>query len=245
MYQNNKKQLKQLATELRKRGLSYSEIKTRVPVPKSTLSFWLSDVKLSREQISKLNRKRIEAAKLGAKKKIKSTQKLIAEIQKSSARDIKKISKRELWLMGIMLYWRERFINNNENDIKRGVKFSSSNPHLIKLFLKWLMDIGRLDKKEIAFDLFIGMNRKNELAKQRRATVYIDYWSKITGFPKNYFKNTYVFKHKISDNKDSHSRVIRNKSKNGLLRIRVKASSMFARQLAGWINGIQNYYWKI
>lgn len=241
---------KQPAIDLRKRGMSYSEIRKQILVPKSTLAYWLKDIKLSREQASRLNRKRIEAAKRGTKKKIESTRRAIEEIKRSSAKDIKEISKRELWLMGIMLYWRERFLHNNDNDLKRGVRFTSSDPYLIKLFLKWLVDVGHLDKKEIAFDLFIGLIKKNKSTKQKRATTCIDYWAKMTGFSKSSFKGVYIFKNKNSNKSDRNSnkpasktRVINNKSKNGLLRIRVKASSMFARQIAGWIKGIQKYYW--
>ena len=64
----------------------------------------------------------------------------IAEIKKTSAKDIQEITKKELWLMGIVLYWRERLLSGNENDLRKGVKFSSSDPYLIKLFLKWLFD---------------------------------------------------------------------------------------------------------
>lgn len=39
-----------IAIELRKRGLSYSEILMQVPVAKSTLSIWLHSVGLSKTQ---------------------------------------------------------------------------------------------------------------------------------------------------------------------------------------------------
>ncbi|MEK6884288.1 MAG: hypothetical protein AABY22_31950, partial [Nanoarchaeota archaeon] len=62
---------------------------------------------------------------------MKTAQK-IEEIKNSSAEDLKEISKRELWLMGIMLYWRERFLHGNENDLRKGVRFTSSDPNIIK-----------------------------------------------------------------------------------------------------------------
>ena len=202
---------KDFAIELRKGGYSYSEIKKFSPVAKSTLSYWFRNIKLSEPQLSRLKKKRIEAAQRGSKSKILKTFKAIEEIQKSSAKDIGKISKRELWLMGVVLYWRERLLNKNDSDLKKGVRFTSSDPHLIKLFLKWLVDIGGIKNEEISFDIFIGKGKSllNEA---------VNYWANITGFSKGNFSRYYVLK----------------KSKRSLLRIRVKASSMLARQISGW-----------
>src|SRR3989338_7253357 len=126
---NNKP--KDFAIELRKGGYSYSEIQKFVHVQKSTLSYWFRDLKLSEPQLTRLKKKRIEGAQKGSKAKTLKTFEAIEKIQKSSAKDIGKISKRELWLMGVVLYWRERLLNKNDGDLKKGVRFTSSDPHLI------------------------------------------------------------------------------------------------------------------
>jgi len=210
---------KDFAIELRKGGYSYSEIKKFCPVSKSTLSYWFRDIKLSEPQLKRLKKKRIEGAQKGTRVKILKTAKAIEEIQRSSAKDIGNISKRELWLMGVVLYWRERLLNKNDNDLKKGIRFTSSDPHLIKLFLKWLSDVGGIKNGEISFDIYIEKNNRNLLNET------VDYWADITGFSKNNFPRYYVLK----------------KSKRSLLRIRVKASSMLARQISGWVNGISKY----
>lgn len=199
---------KGIAIELRKKGLSYSEIKNSINIPKSTIAYWLKNIKLSDLQIEKLKTRRSETAKLNSEKRISKILETIENIKKSSAKNIKKISKRELWLMGIVLYWREK----NKNDFYKGVYFSSSNPALIKFFLKWLKEIGRIDNEEIAFDIFTGKSKKDAIA----------YWSEITGFPEKYFTRIYIQKG----------------ASKGFLRIRVRASSMLARQITGWIDGI-------
>src|SRR3990167_10680702 len=99
---------KDFAIELRKGGYSYSEIKKFCPVPKATLSYWFKDIKLSEPQLARLQKKRNEAIQQGAQVRSKRVSDAIEKIEKSSAKHIKDISKRELWLMGIMLYWRER-----------------------------------------------------------------------------------------------------------------------------------------
>lgn len=219
---------KDFAIELRKGGYSYSEIKKFCPVSKSTLSYWFRDIKLSEPQLARLKKKRIEAAQKGSKTRTLKTLKAIEEMQKTSAKDIGKISKRELWLMGVVLYWRERLLNKNDSDLKKGIHFTSSDPDLIKLFLKWLVDIGGIKNEEISFDIFMGEDKKRYLND------FVSFWSETTGFPKPNFSRYYLQKVKTKKNKRASKKVI-----HGLLRIRVKASSMLARQISGWISGIK------
>jgi len=210
-----------IAIEMRKRGLSYSEIENRLHVPKSTLSYWLKNIKLAPDQLKKLNEKRTEAAKVNALKKISKTSRIIEEIKNSSAQNIKQISKRELWLLGIVLYWK----NGNTSDLRKGVHFSSSDPDMIRLFLKWLKEIGEIKDEEIKFNIFI--KNKNDSIEG-----LISYWSQITDFPKSCFSKIYfqkVFKAKIKGS-----------SGRGFLRVKVVQSSMLARQISGWIQGIKN-----
>lgn len=214
MVQYLEKYKQNIASDMRRRGFSYSEIKNRLHIPKSTLSYWLKNIKLTPEQIKKLNDKRLETARANALKKISKTSQLIEEIKNSSAKDVKEISKRELWLMGIVLYWK----NGNKSDLKKGVHFSSSDPYLIRLFLKWLREVGGIRDEEIKFDIFAG----------KKTDEVIKYWAKVTGFPQSYFTNLYFQKGGKKKN-----------SKVGFLRIKVVQSSMLARQIAGWIEGLK------
>ena len=218
---------KDFAIELRKGGYSYSEIRKFCPVPKSTLSYWFRNIKLSEPQLFRLKKKRIEGAQKGSKAKILKTFKTIEGIQKTSAKDIGKISKRELWLMGVVLYWRERLLNKNDGDLKKGVRFTSSDPALVKFFLRWLRNVGGIKNEEINFDIFIPADKEHLLQD------HVNYWTDITGFPKNNFSRYYPQKTKMKKSKRKSKRVA-----YGLLRIRVKASSMLARQIFGWVNGI-------
>lgn len=208
---------KDFAIELRKGGYSYSEIQKFCPVPKATLSYWFRGIKLSEPQLLRLEKKKKEGAQKGSKAKILKTYKAIEEIQKTSAKDIGKISKRELWLIGIVLYWKERLLNKNDSDLKKGIRFTSSDPYLIKLFIRWLEDVGGIKREEISFDIFIGKDSQGLLNEA------VNYWAEKTDFSKNNFSRYYVLK----------------SSKRSLLRVRVKSSSMLARQISGWASGIQ------
>jgi len=225
MVQYGVNQRKNLAVSLRRGGYSYSEIQKFVSVPKSTLSYWFKGIKLSDAQLVRLRKKRDEAIQKGAQVRSKRVSDAIEKIEKTSSKDIKDISKRELWLMGVMLYWRERV---SDRDVKKGVKFTSSDPSLIRLFLKWLMDVGQLGESDVLCDILI-----DDPATQKGKVII--YWSEVTGFPQASFSRIYTQKSK----KKRKKRKVK-KSEFGLLRIRVKASSMLARQLSGWIKAIQN-----
>lgn len=233
MVQRTERYAKTLAIDLRKKGFSYSEIKKSIFVPKSTLSSWLKKLKLTEEQKEKLKKKRLEAAKAGSAKKMLKTKQAIEEIKNSSAKDILKISNRELWLIGIVLYWKERLSLNNINDLRKGVQFTNADPHLVKIFLKWLRDIGRIKDKEIMFDIFAKEEKKNVINE------LIEYWSKVTNFPKECFSRTYFQKIR-SKKRGVKKRIISKRADFGMLRIRVSASSMLARQIAGWVKGVGN-----
>lgn len=218
MVQRVERYKKGIAIELRKKGFSYSEIETAINIPKSTIAFWVKKIKLTEPQVKKLKNRRIEVARNNSQKRISKIRKEIEEIKISSAKSINQISKRELWLMGVVLYWK----NSREDDLKKGVRFTSSNPDLIKFFLRWLKEVGKIENKEISFDILIGRNNRKEKA--------IKYWAKITNFPEGNFTHIYCQKNKVL------------RTQFGILRIRVKASSMLARQIFGWVKGIQGFY---
>ena len=232
---------KDTAIDLRKKGFSYSEIGERLKTPKSTLSLWLRKVKLTESQVQKLKNRRLETAKDNSRKRILKTSRMIEKIKNSSSKDISQISKRELWLIGIILYWKERNASGSESDVRNGVRFTSSDPYLIKLFLKWLCNAGGVEDDELKFDIFLGEDKRESVEAVKEAVVY---WSKITGLPKDNFLQHIYFKRDVyKKSKQKKSRETIRRSQFGLLRIRVKASSMLARQIAGWIRGVQNYYW--
>ena len=108
------------------------------------------------------------------------------------------------------------------------MKIDNSNSLFIKFFLKWLQDIGQLEKEEIGFDIFITQDNKEVIGK------IVSYWAQVTGLPKDYFPHVYFQKSRRKRSKRKSSK----RAHHGLLRIRVKASSMLARQISGWVKAI-------
>ncbi|HZZ99713.1 MAG TPA: hypothetical protein VFK07_03330 [Candidatus Paceibacterota bacterium] len=211
---------KNIAIDMRKRGFSYSEISEKLFVPKSTLSLWLREVPIEEEHLQKLRDRKLEALRSGSRERLARVAASIEELKNQSAESVKEISKRELWLMGIVLYWRERF---SSDDVRKGVQFSSSDPALAKLFLLWLAEVGGIREEEIISDVFLSEDDdRNKVLK---------HWAEVVGKP------SHVYVQKSSKKKKMRKR---NRNELGFLRIRVKASSMLARQVAGWAKGIEN-----
>ena len=215
---------KEKAIKLRKRGWSYKEILREVPVAKSTLSLWLRSVGLAKKQKQKLTQKKLIGALKGAEKRRKYKLNIVAEIKNKAKNEIKKISDRELWLIGIALYWAE---GTREKYNSTNVKFANSDPKMIKLFLKWIQKICKIPKKDISFAIYL-----HETARERKTEIQ-KYWSKVTNFPVIQFQKIYWKKHKINTKRKNIGR-----DYCGLLKIEVKRSSSLTRKIAGWVEGI-------
>src|SRR3989344_4203814 len=102
------------------------------------------------QPLQKLKDKREKIAKANSAKKSLSIERQIEEIKNSSSKNIGQISRRELWLIGIILY----LLKKNKKDFKNGVMFSSSDPDIMKLFLKWLKEAGGIKDEENKFYIF-------------------------------------------------------------------------------------------
>jgi len=224
-----KLQEKQKAIELRKQGLSYNEILREVPVAKSTLSLWLRSVGLSQKQKQRLTEKKLASMKRGQEacraKRIRITQ----EIKSVARKEVGKITKRDLWLIGVALYWAEGSKEKEiDGRVRNGrVRLSNSDPFLIKTFLKWLTEIRRVPKTDIAFRIYLHETSRHRLLEVQK------YWSEILNFPLDCFQ-------KVSWKKN----IIKTKRKNigknyfGLIDLDVRRSTTLYREIAGWIEGV-------
>ena len=128
---------KNKAIQLRQEGLTYSEILKIVPVAKSTLSEWLRSVKLAKRQFHILTeKKRLSGLRGSAEKKRLRIEKEKKIINKSFL-EINKLSDRENFLCGVMLYWAEGS-KQKETSVSVGVEFSNSDSKMLRFFLFWI-----------------------------------------------------------------------------------------------------------
>ncbi|MGB9707257.1 MAG: hypothetical protein ACPL1D_00685 [Microgenomates group bacterium] len=223
-----KNNLKEKAIKFRKKGLSYSEILKKIPVAKSTLSLWLRSVGLSKKQKQRLTKKRLEAMRRGwktiRKKRINKKKDIIKKAKLEI--DKIKIDNQKLLLLGAMLYWAEGSKQKN-NSISQGVIFSNSDFQMVNLFIKWLKKCLKVDDERIKFEIYIHINYKPRIKE------IINYWSKITGYPKKKFDKIYYKKHNLSI-----TRMNQYENYYGLVRVKVRKSADLNRKITGWIKEI-------
>ncbi len=219
------------AIKLRQQGLSYREILAIIPVSKSSLSLWLKNVKLTKRQKERLLKKRLEGSKIASGKNRENRLLLIKKIKKEAIKDIKKIDKRELWLIGIMLYWAEGN-KQREYRVSESVRLGNSDPKIIKIFLKWLFEIIKIPREDVRFRICLHETEKYRLLEIEK------YWSRVTGFPVEDFRKIKLNwkKHKINTKRRNIG-----KKYYGLLEIRVKRSTNLNRKIDGWIDGVCKY----
>ena len=171
---------KQKALDLRKKGYSYSQIKEKLGISKSTLSGWLMDHPLSEKRIRELrgnNSQRIERYRNTMHKK--KEERLLGVYTKVS-KDIGIFSKRDLFIAGLFLYWGEGTKMKNAS-----VEFTNTNPAMIKFFIQWLeiFDIKK-DQLKIKLHLYSDMNIDKG----------INFWVKELKIPKKQFTKPYIKK---------------------------------------------------
>lgn len=221
---NNYLDLRQKAVQLRKEGRTYSEILSEIKVAKSTLSLWLRDVGLAKRQIQRITNKSIQARLRGAKAKRERRIKRTEEIYQESSRDIQSFSERDLFILGIALYWAE---GGKDKEYRPGVnlKLGNTDARMVIVFIKWLEYLG-YKKERMIFSLYIHRNSDDNVERS------VSFWLKQLDISKDRLK---VYYKKCNP---KSNRKYRNIVYNGLLHVALRASSEVVRRIEGWVRRI-------
>lgn len=213
------------AITLRKQGYSYDEILKKVPVSISSLSLWLREIELSAEQKNRLREKVLVCHR---KASIACRNYRIArtkEIKAAAKEEIGKLSKRDLWLIGIALYWAEG-AKQKEHNVAEQTSFSNSDPEMVRFFQLWALTCLALEGDEIVYSLYIHENAKSRLQIVKK------FWSdrlKIT----SEVIATYYKKHTMNPYRKNQG-----DQYMGVMRMRLRRSAEINRRITGWIQGI-------
>ncbi len=168
------------AIRLRKEGASYSQIKEKIGVSKSSLSLWLRDMPLSDERLRSLrdfSATRIERYRETRRRTRDGRWK---DVRERAAKDIGKFNKRELLIAGLFLYWGEGGKTQFSS-----TTLSNTDPAMILFFMHWLESLGvPRDRLRAHVHLYQDMNVQKEL----------HYWSRVLNLPMSAFRKPYVKK---------------------------------------------------
>jgi hypothetical protein len=211
------------AIELRKKGFSYNEILRKVPVAKSTLSVWLKEIGIAKPQKQRLTLKR-KLAQLKAQETCRQARILRETIIVNAAKkEVDTISKKELWLIGSILYWAEGSKQKSHN-VSQRVSFGNSDPSMILLFIRWAKEICKCKSCDFIYSLYI-----HKTANEKAARLF---WENTVQGKLSW---TYLKNHNPKSRRKNTK-----ENYHGLLRVDIKKSTDLNRQIKGWVMGIFN-----
>ncbi|KKR91961.1 MAG: hypothetical protein UU43_C0001G0141, partial [Candidatus Falkowbacteria bacterium GW2011_GWA2_41_14] len=214
--------LKEKVIGLRKKGYSYSLIEQKLGVSNSTLSDWLKDVPFNPNKtvLRRIKNGPSISGRIRHNLKVKD----VIEIKKLAKKELGKITKRDLWLLGLGLYLGEG------SKTYEMVRIINSNPQIIKLAVKWFKEICQLEDTNITISL--------HLYPDNNIDECVKYWKKETNLPLTQFRKTQIDKRTDKSNKrkrklpygTAHLTIISNGNKNLGVRLH--------RKIMGWIENI-------
>ncbi|GGT34783.1 hypothetical protein GCM10014713_30500 [Streptomyces purpureus] len=218
---NAKDDLRERARELRREGKTYDQIQLELGCSKSSISLWVRDLpkperKRTREQAS-------EIAKRGWEVTLQRREEERQATKRTAASEVGTLSDRELFLLGVGLYWAEGS-KDKPYDRRENVTFVNSDPGMIEIFLAWL-DLLGVERGLVRYCVMIHENADVEGAEQ--------YWAQLVGADRSAFNKTTLKRHNpktVRKNTGSDYR--------GCLVVKVRQSAELYRRIEGSWYGI-------
>lgn len=216
---------KSKAVRLRLKGKSIRGIAKQIGSPASTVSLWCKNIKLTdtQQKILDDNSKNPYYAGRGIylnKLKKKTILKTI-NLEKKGTKKVGKLNERELFLTGATLYWAEGF----KKDTQAGL--GSLDPEMIKFYIKWLNVCFGYQNKDLIFRVTANISHKNRIKEIEK------YWSDLLNVPLDQFQKPFFQDVKWKKTYDNPNEYF------GVLRVKVRKSKDFLREIYGFIKGLK------
>ena len=208
---------------MRKQGKTYNEINRLLGIPKSTLSGWFEGLKIpliiKRQLLTNNQRKWAESITNYNKKRALDVLNRNNEIQQRISKEIGRLTKRELMLIGTALYWAE-----GDKKARWRCKFCNSDPGMIKIIMKFFRNVCKVPESKFRAYVQIYPNITEQKAKV--------FWSKISGIPLGQFDKTLT-----SISKSGKFKRSPNTLPYGTFSVRISNVNLTNR-IKGWILGL-------
>ncbi|MFC8824773.1 hypothetical protein ACFT9I_05355 [Streptomyces sp. NPDC057137] len=217
---NAKDDLRDRARELRLQGLTYDQIQVELGCSKGSISLWVRDLpkppKRTREEASAI-------AKRGWAATLQRRERERQETKSAAAESIGTMSDRELFLLGVGLYWAEG-TKDKPHARRERVAFVNSDPGMIRIFVAWL-DLLEVPRQQHRYRVLI-----HENADVRKAECY---WADLVQASVESFGRTTLKKHNPKTIRKNTGEDYR-----GCLVVQVQQSADLYRRVEGWWYGI-------
>ena len=216
------------ACQMRREGESIKEIAKMLGVSSGSVSKWTCDVELTEaqrdylrsRQIASGQRGRMMGAEMNRAKRLERMR--IAEIE--AAAKIQKLSKQDLFYIGLGLYWGEGSKAKGSS-----LAITNSDPKVISLMIRWFEECFGLPKDRFRPRIFISDVHRN------RSEIILNFWTQITGIPRSQFRRLVFLDKgkKLYENHDTYFGVMALQvAKGGDIKYKVLAQIERIAQLA-------------
>ncbi|MEV0777721.1 hypothetical protein [Streptomyces sp. NPDC050428] len=217
---NAKDHLRAKARELRLQGLTYDQIQLELGCSKSSISLWVRDLpkppRQTREEASARGRRGWEAT-------LERRERERQETKRAATESIGTMSDRELFLVGVGLYWAEG-TKDKPYARRERVTFVNSDPSMIRIFLAWL-DLLDIPRQRHTYHVMI--HESADVAEAER------FWAELTRSGAERFGKTTLKKHNPKTVRKNTGETY-----HGCLVIHIQQSADLYRRIEGWWCGI-------
>ncbi|MFF5886319.1 hypothetical protein [Streptomyces sp. NPDC012589] len=178
-----KDDLRARARELRLQGWTYDRIEIELGCSKSSVSLWVRDLPKPERKRSRAEAAAIARRGWEAKQRVRDEER--RRTKEDARRAVGDLTPRELFLVGVGLYWAEG-TKDKPYDRRESVTFVNSDPDMIKVSLAWL-DLMGVERERLRFSVMIHENA--DVAGAER------YWADLVRADRRAFNKTTLKRH--------------------------------------------------
>ncbi|WP_235980898.1 hypothetical protein [Streptomyces albidus (ex Kaewkla and Franco 2022)] len=215
-----KDEMRARARTLRLKGWTYDRIEVELGVSRSSISLWARDLPKppprSPEEASAISKRGWEVT-------LQKREEERQRVKSRSAQEIGQLSNRELFLIGVGLYWAE---GSKSKSYRRNetVTFINSDPDMIRVYLAWL-SLLKVSSDRLRFSVMI--HESADVAATER------YWADLVNQDVADFGKTTLKRHNPKTIRKNVGADYR-----GCLVVRVLQCADLYRRIEGWWSGI-------
>lgn len=201
--------------KLRRKGMYMGDIAKRLKASKSSVSYWVRDVKLTKSQRNKLNSKghSVNAIEKRRISRLANTKARHEAVIAEAMCEAEELSGNKLWCVGVLLYW---CVGGKTQNI---VRISNSDPVVIQTMMNFFKNVCGVDSSKFRGHIHIFSHSDVEKAEK--------YWPKVSGVKRSQFYKTYQKQSSTGKKKiDSLP--------NGTFQLYVHEKDLFLKMM-GWI----------
>ncbi|MER7955571.1 hypothetical protein [Streptomyces sp. NPDC096030] len=180
---NAKDDLRDRARELRAQGMTYDQIQLELGCSKSSISLWVRD--LPKPERKRTPEEASEIARRGWEVTLRRREEERQRTKQAAASEIGTMTARELFLVGVGLYWAEG-TKDKPYARRERVAFVNSDSGLVKVFVAWL-DLLGVERDRRTYHVMIHESADVPAAEQ--------YWADLVGAELASFGKTTLKRH--------------------------------------------------